>query len=251
MIAFYNENDSFAADWLERLIEAGHISPGRVERKSIKELSGAELEGFNRVHLFAGIGGWDYALQLAGWPADRPVWTGSCPCQDYSVAGKAEGVEGSRDLWPDMFRLVAEQKPSVVFGEQVKDAIAHGWMDRLQSDLEGIGYAVGFAVLPAYSFGTNQVRERIYWVGADAEAFDGHSHDRVDAGRARRTSKPVRGLACVEVAGRWWQASKGAARLPTLVRNHHGLSKVLAGFGNAIVPQVAAEFIRAFMECQA
>ena len=43
--------------------------------------------------LFAGIGGLSRALQLAGWSPDRPVWTGSPPCQSFSTAGKGKGKD--------------------------------------------------------------------------------------------------------------------------------------------------------------
>ena len=37
------------------------------------------------------------ALRAAGWRDDRPVWTGSCPCQPFSAAGKQVGVESRGD----------------------------------------------------------------------------------------------------------------------------------------------------------
>lgn len=46
-------------------------------------------------------------------------WTGSCPCQPFSVAGKGEGIEDERHLWPEFFRLIRECRPGVIFGEQV------------------------------------------------------------------------------------------------------------------------------------
>lgn len=80
MTAYYNENDPFAAAWLRELIKAGHIAPGEVDTRSIEDVVPSDLAGFRQCHFFAGIGVWSYALRLAGWPDDRPVWTGSCPC---------------------------------------------------------------------------------------------------------------------------------------------------------------------------
>ena len=74
---FYNDNDPKACEWLRSLIKAGLIPPGEVDERSITEVRADELRDFTQCHFFAGIGGWSYALQLAGWPDDRPVWTGS------------------------------------------------------------------------------------------------------------------------------------------------------------------------------
>ena len=132
-----------------------------------------DLRGYTQCHFFAGIGGWSLALKLAGWPEDRPVWTGSCPCQPYSTAGKQRGNADERDLWPAFFRLIAECRPEFVFGEQVENAIRHGWLDRVYADLEREEYAVGAAVLGAHSVGAPHRRYRLYWGGvrvADSES---------------------------------------------------------------------------------
>ena len=122
MSAYYNEFDAYPAQWLRNLSDAGHITRGQVDDRSIKEVQPADVSGFERAHFFAGIGVWDYALQLAGWPADAPVWTGSCPCQPFSAAGKRKGADDERHLWPEWFRLIKECRPPVVFGEQVASA---------------------------------------------------------------------------------------------------------------------------------
>jgi site-specific DNA-cytosine methylase len=117
---YYNEFDNFAADWLENLINAGLIPTGIVDRRSIKEVQPDDLQGYTQSHFFAGVAGWPEALRLAGW--DGPCWTGSCPCQPYSSAGKRQGNADERNLWPEFYRLIAACRPPVIFGEQVASA---------------------------------------------------------------------------------------------------------------------------------
>ena len=120
MPAYYNEIDLYAAQWLRNLISAGHIAPGDVDERSIEEVAADDLTGYDQCHFFAGIGGWAYALRLAGWPDDRSVWTGSCPCQPLSCAGQQQGPADARHLWPAFFRLIAECGPPVVAGEETR-----------------------------------------------------------------------------------------------------------------------------------
>ncbi len=161
---YYNENDPKTAAWLRELIRGGHIPNGYVDERSITEVKSHELTNYTQCHFFAGIGGWSLALRLAGWPDDRPVWTGSCPCQPFSVAGNQRGKADERHLWPAFFDLIRERHPEFVFGEQVEAAIGKGWLDGIQADLEGENYALGSAVLGAHSVGAPQIRQRLYWV---------------------------------------------------------------------------------------
>ena len=162
---YYNEYDKYAAQWLRNLIAEGLIPKGEVDERSIEDVLPSELAGFTQCHFFAGLGGWSLALQLAGWPEDRPVWTGSCPCQPFSAAGKGKGAADERHLWPAWFHLIRECRPPVIFGEQVEAAIRHGWLDLVQTDMEGIGYAVGHSGLPAACVGAPHIRQRLWFVG--------------------------------------------------------------------------------------
>lgn len=107
MTAYYNENDPYAAAWLRNLIAADLIAPGDVDERSIVDVRADDLAGYRQCHFFAGIGVWSYAPRLAGWPDDREVWTGSCPCQPFSTAGKRAGFADERHLWPAWYRLIA------------------------------------------------------------------------------------------------------------------------------------------------
>lgn len=165
MSAYYNEFKPEAAQMLRQLIKDGLIADGDVDERSILEVKADDLKGYTQCHFFAGIGGWSVALRMAAWSDDRAVWTGSCPCQPFSTAGKQKGKADERHLWPVWFRLIRECKPAIVFGEQVASAITHGWWDDVAADLEREGYAVGSAVLPACSVGKPHQRNRLWFVG--------------------------------------------------------------------------------------
>jgi len=167
-IAYYNEIDPAAAAWLRELIRVGLIAPGDVDERSIEDVQPDDLKGYCQCHFFAGIGGWSYALRLAGWPDDRPVWTGSCPCQPFSCAGKGRGEADERHLWPEWFRLIRQYRPARLRGEQVASKAAMQWLDGVFADLEGEDYACGAADLCAACVGAPHIRQRLYWL-ADAE----------------------------------------------------------------------------------
>lgn len=211
MTAYYNEIEPFAADWLRNLIAGGHIAPGEVDERDIRDVMPADLAGFDQCHFFAGLGAWSLALRYAGVPDSAPVWTGSCPCQPFSAAGKGDGVLDERHLWPAWFHLIGQRRPAVVYGEQVASKAGLGWFDLVSADLEGAGYAVGANDLGAAGVGSPNIRQRLWFVGerlADAQhperravGIDGQDGcDGPDGGRQEAHGEPgargeVRGLA--------------------------------------------------------
>ena len=162
--AYYNEIDPYAAAWLRNLIAAGHIADGVVDERSIEDVRPSDLAGFTQCHFFAGLGVWSRALRAAGWPDDRPVWSGSCPCQPFSAAGKGAGFADERHLWPAFGHLIKECKPAVVFGEQVASKDVDVWIDLVHADLEAMGYAFGSVPFPSAGVGAPHIRDRNYWV---------------------------------------------------------------------------------------
>lgn len=311
---YYNEFDPKAAAWLRELINQNLIPNGHVDERSIVDVQGSDLAGYTQCHFFAGIGGWPLALRLAGWPEDRQVWTGSCPCQPFSTAGKQAGFADKRHLWPEFKRLIAECSPAVCFGEQVASPLGQIWLAGIRAELEGLGYAVGASDLCAagaspevggwlivgveawdtaipVSFGPPDIRQRLYWVAdADCERFDGiglseweerqempeadggcsavWAGDAVSAGLE---GHPGHGHDCEKYgwlhqdedrpvapsSGPWdtydiMHFTDGKKRRiePGLAPLAHGIPARmvrLRGYGNAIVPPLAQEFIQAYM----
>jgi len=190
MSAYYNEIDPYAAEWLRNLIKAGHIADGVVDDRSISDVRPEELFEFTQCHFFAGIGIWSRALRGAGWADDRPVWTGSCPCQPFSGAGKRAGTSDERHLWPHWNHLIQECRPATIFGEQVASKDGLGWLDLVQTDMEAKDYAFGAFDLSASGFGAPHIRQRLWFVadtdnagsqgriprGPDQEREDQHGH---------------------------------------------------------------------------
>ena len=292
---YYNEWDSFAAAWLKELIKDGLIPDGEVDSRSIADVEPSDLKGFTQCHFFAGIGGWSRALQLAGWSSDRPVWTGSPPCQPFSTAGKQSGKDDLRHLWPVFFNLIRECRPPTIFGEQVASAIRFGWLDDLQRDLEAEGYAAAAVVLPSGSVSAPHKRDRLFFVAdttsgrhKQSEQFSNGCPSQSDkrqsdsSGNCESQRQLVadsgdkglqrhRGLGQEQVS----EGRKGEARHssknsfwsgktiycrdgkyrpiptePALFPLANGIPNrvgILRGAGNAIVPQAAAEIIKAYM----
>lgn len=282
---YYNEFDAGAAAWLRELIKGGHIANGVVDERSIADVQPDELREYTQCHFFAGIGGWSYALRLAGWPDDRPVWTGSCPCQPFSCAGKQLGTADKRHLWPEFRRLIVECCPAIVFGEQVASAAGREWLAGVRNDLEALAYAVGGADLCAAGAGAPHIRQRLYWVADSVPtgrsegwtiAGDGQTPRSSEAGGmgdSYRAGLQGRGGFVGQCfpsgrdsakrhgapAGFWGDyglahCTDGKTRRipvePAFFPLAHGIpARVvrLRGYGNAIVPPLAAEFVGAFL----
>lgn len=241
MPAYYNEIDPDNVEGLRELIDGGHIAPGDIDGRDIREVRRGDLRGYSQCHFFAGIGGWSIALRLAGWPDDGPIWTGSCPCQPFSEAGNGLGFADPRDLFPTWFDLGRQCRPATVLGEQVASAAGVFWADRAASCFEAENYAFGSPILPAAGVRCPMRRDRFYFV---AHAVCPDTGRRI----APRWRSPL--PAAVErawsVAG-WNGGQSCYGRLADGLPGHLA-KKIAGGFGNAIVPELAAQFIAAALE---
>jgi DNA (cytosine-5)-methyltransferase 1 len=184
---YYNDNDPKVCAWLRELIAAGELPDGHVDGRSILDVKPDELAGYDQCHFFAGVGGWNLALRWAGLEGVPGIWTGSCPCQPLSCAGKRQGEKDERHLWPAFCALIAVCHPATVFGEQVASKDGREWFAGIRLDLEGMGYACGGADLCAAGIGAPHRRQRIYWVadriGAGLEGYAGDEQYGCESGR--------------------------------------------------------------------
>jgi len=247
---YYNEIDPYCAAWLQNLMNAGHIAPGVIDTRSIEDVRPDELAGYTQCHFFAGIGVWSLALRSAGWPDSRRAWTGSCPCQPFSAAGKGNGFDDQRHLWPAWFHLIREREPTVVFGEQVEGPAARVWLDLVQADMESIDYAFGGGVLPAASIGAPQLRHRTWFVADTDHARWEGSERQGQSGEAWQEWSAARGELVRSDRGSWPPGPRAVDLIPLRT---DGISAAVGGckaYGNAIVPQVAAAFIASYREAR-
>lgn len=274
MKVLYNENDPYVVEWLTRLSSKKFIASGEIDSRSIVDLKPKDLKGFTQAHFFAGIGVWSYALKLAGWPSTVPVWTGSCPCQPFSTAGRRKGEADARHLWPVWFQLIRKCRPPIIFGEQVASPAGRQWLDAVYADLEGAGYAVGASDLCAAGVGAPHIRQRLYFMAISREQRrEGKRiHLRPRESRPKKFEATWRSkaasLEAAELFGatgcvgdpstvkgfwreaQWWIGQDGKVRPAEpgsfpLVDGAPARMGRLRAYGNAIVPQVAATFIRA------
>lgn len=157
--------------------------------------------------LFSGIGGFSLAAEWAGietaafceqdlfcqqvlkkhWPSvpivddifklrgdefgPVDIVSGGFPCQPFSLAGKRKGTDDDRHLWPEMFRIIKEARPTWVLGENVPGIINLA-LDGVLSDLEGIGYEVQPLIIPACAVDAPHRRDRVWIVAhSDYDSF--------------------------------------------------------------------------------
>lgn len=255
---FYNDSDPEKCRWLEKLIAAQAIPPGVVSSTPIQDLRPSDLVGFTQCHFFAGIAGWSLALELANWPAYVPVWTGSCPCQPFSITGKKQTSLDARDLWIHFYDLISQCRPPIILGEQVASPDGRQWFSRVRADLEDHSYAVGCADLCSASVGAPHKRQRLHWV-ADTYGTrpQGHPWNETESLQLGLFNSIAAGHFGPPGGRDFWsnfgvlpyRSAKVRFEPSTLPLAHGIPARVgrLHGYGDAINPVLAAHFIHSYL----
>lgn len=193
---------------------------------------------------------------------------GGFPCQDISLAGKGDGIHASRSgLWWEMRRVVSDVRPRWLVVENVPGLRTRGG-DAVLASLEELGYACWPLVVGAWTVGAPHRRDRV-WIVAhrQSERLAQRSRQRGDAREEFETLE--RNGSCEPGQSHRWPARPGEPQheweAPRLVesglcRATDGLPGRLApsrrraelkALGNAVVPQVAYEVLRAVGEVDA
>ena len=239
----YTDINPVAIDWITYLVKEQLLPDGDAICADIIGFDYDYLDYYPQCHFFAGIGGWAKAMALAGVPTDWRVWTGSCPCQPFSNASPTQlGTADERHLWPHFKGAIEYGKPATVFGEQVASELGRSWYSTVRTELEVLGYETGAADLSAAGIGIPHSRPRIYFVAyANGAGLEGLEQGWTCP---TRSTQPERTETYRSLLSSREQFDPST--LPLLP--YDGVSRrvaidVLEGFGNSIVPELAATFI--------
>jgi len=208
--------------------------------------------------------------------------TGGFPCQSFSIAGKRRGKADDRYLWPEMFRVIRLLRPHWVLAENVTGIIRMALNDVL-SDLESEGYRAIPFIIPACGVNAPHRRYRV-WIVAHYEGsrlrpqfnkltnkllsenrpsqkFEGSNRYVSDpegigtqGNRAAGQQEPgtpveegLSGCHCSRDGATQWESEPGVGRVANGVP--HRVDR-LAALGDAIVPQVAYQILKAIAEIE-
>lgn len=170
--------------------------------------------------------------------------TGGFPCQPFSQAGKRKGTDDNRYLWPEMLRVIQEFQPTWVIAENVRGLLTiNGGLvfEQVCTDLENAGYEVQPIVIPAVAVNAPHRRDRVWFV----------AHRRSAGLQETWAEQQTAGTRGEGGNGRtgwdkdWPEVATALCRIHDGVPRRLDRNPRLKALGNAIVPQVAEEIMKA------
>lgn len=213
--------------------------PGIPLFKNVKELNAHELKN----------GGVE--------PGSIDIVSGGFPCQPFSQAGKRKGTADDRDLWPEMFRIIDELRPTWVVGENVAN-FANMELDRTLTNLESIGYQTRAFVLPAAAIGALHQRYRTFIVAHTfSQRFDSVAlHQTGGRGAIDREGNDIKAWHQT-----WAEQNRVLLRGSETIKNRvSGIHRIDDGvpeeldrfkaLGNAVMPQQVLPIFEAIMKVE-
>ena len=172
------------------------------------------------------------------------IITGGFPCQPFSVAGNQKGTKDDRDLWPEMFRIIKEFKPTWVIGENVA-AFVNVAFKRTKTDLESEGYEVQPLIIPACAVNAPQRRDRV-WIVANTRSKGFPRLQQPDNRSVQTSPKTKQSIRSFN-----YDYEMGLPNIPKDIRMDDGLPNRMdrvKSLGNAIVPQVPYQILKGIKE---
>ncbi len=171
-------------------------------------------------------------INTLDYKGEVDVITGGYPCQPFSYAGKREGEEDKegRHLWPKMFEVIKQTRPTWVICENVAGHITLG-LDQVLLGMENQGYTTRTFNIPACGQNAPHIRQRI-WIIAYANSNSKPNDTINDSKRRRKLGKQRVDY----VNGIHWDTK------PNLCGVVNGIPRRmdrLRSLGNSIVPQIA------------
>ncbi len=184
--------------------------------------------------------------------------TAGVPCQPASIIGKRKGVEDSRWLWPDTFRVIEELMPTWVVCENPTGLLTLDGGDRFGEIIERFqqaGYSVWWETIAASAVGGGHRRERVWIIAySGSEGLEGHAGDGDTLDGQEREKADTPGPATPEIvlplrdSTKWWESQSPVPVVADGVSDPAFWKQAVIATGNAIVPQVAYSILKGIME---
>ena len=167
--------------------------------------------------------------------------SGGFPCQPFSVAGERRGKEDDRYLWPEMFRVITELRPTWVLGENVAGFVSLG-LEQTIFDLESKNYIVRAFIVPAAAVGAWHRRDRVFVVAHSySERLPKWNESEGTHAKERGVEKGCESERVHAAGGReQWAVEPGVDRVANGIP--HRVDR-LKGLGNAVVPEQVYPFL--------